>query len=82
MNGADADADAERAAVLDHGRNVLGAGCDALTARLLDAERALDAFGAAERVLEALDTAANEDDPHAHIENEIAIALHVQAMHQ
>ena len=72
-NGVNADADAERAAALDYGRKVLGAGSDALTARLLDAERALDAFGAADRVLEALDTAANEDDPHAHIENEIAV---------
>ncbi|MGK7059830.1 hypothetical protein AB4853_25510 [Bradyrhizobium sp. 1050_B9_N1_2] len=82
MNGADADADVERAAVLDHGRNVLGAGFDALTARLLDAERALDALDAAQRVLDALDAAANEDDPHAHIENEIAVTLHVQATHQ
>ena len=78
-NGANADADAERAAVLDHGRKVLGAGCDAVVARLFDAERALDAPGAAKRVFDALDTAANEDDPHAHIENEIAVTLHVQA---
>jgi Helix-turn-helix domain len=81
-NGANADADAERAAVFGRGREVLGAGSDALVARLLDAERALDALGAAERVLDALNAAANEDDPHTHIENEIALALQLQAANQ
>lgn len=68
-------------AVFERGREVLGAGSDALVARLLDAERALDALGAAERVFDALTAAANEDDPHAHIENEIALSLRLQAAH-
>lgn len=69
-----AQADAERAAVLQHGRKVLGAGCEALIARLHDAEHALDPDSATERVLDVLDVAANEDDPVACIENAIGIA--------
>jgi hypothetical protein len=76
---ANADGDADRAAVFERGRKVLGAGSDALVARLLDAERALDALDDADRALDALNAAANEDDPHAHIENEIALSLHLAA---
>ncbi|MBR0750260.1 hypothetical protein JQ582_40805 [Bradyrhizobium japonicum] len=73
-HAANADADAERTAVIDHGRKVLGAGCETLVARLHDAERAVDPDGAAERVHDGLDAASNEDDPVAHIENAIEIA--------
>ena len=68
--------------MLDYGRKMLRAGGNALAARLLDAERALDALDAAQRVLDALDVAASEDDPHAHIENEIAVTLHIQSATQ
>ncbi|MGY4261426.1 hypothetical protein ACVI1L_008494 [Bradyrhizobium sp. USDA 4516] len=73
-NGSHADADAERTAVLDHSRKVLGAGCEALVARFHDAERALDPDSATERVFDLIDVAANEDDPVACIENAINIA--------
>ncbi|MET3970818.1 hypothetical protein [Bradyrhizobium sp. S3.9.1] len=73
-HAANADADAERTAVIDHGRKVLGAGCETLVARLHDAERAVDPDGAAERVHDGLDAASNEEDPIAHIENAIEIA--------